>query len=305
MADNTTNDPIQECTANSNNNTNNNNTCKSIITIVLNISSFHTTSQQYALNVTYILVSVFGIIGKILALVVIFTNAPIRRRLLNYYFINQTIVDFLVSLLLIPSVTVGLIPFGYSTNLLCLAWQSRVIFLSLYNVSVNSILSLSVERYLEIVHPIWHKLHVTRVKVLLSILIVWLIGFVQKCLFILPTTRPVNGVCMLAKFYPSRTVSSVTGFINFIIHFLLLLSLISFCYIQMWRSLRNKIKSHPSPAVLGNVQSGPKFITSSQKHFKDSCYHCHVLYCQQRTQTSPTFSEILVYLISRFEFGEF
>jgi len=204
------------------------------------------TTQQHAINITYIILALFGIIGNLLALIVIITHSPIRKRLPNYYFINQTIVDFLVSLLLVPTVTKGLISFGYSTTPLCLIWQSRVFFLAFYMISVYGILALSVERYLEVVHPIWHKLNVTKVKVIGTIVIVWLTGFIQKFSYQLPTSGAVNGFCYIAVFYPSRTASFVAGLTNGVFDFIFPLFLISFCYIQMWRCLKNKVKPQPA-----------------------------------------------------------
>jgi len=58
-----------------------------------------------ALNITYIVITVLGMLGNLLTLIVICTHSPIRNKLPNYYFINQTIVDFLLSILLIPSMT--------------------------------------------------------------------------------------------------------------------------------------------------------------------------------------------------------
>ena len=119
-------------------------------------------------------------------------------------------------------------------------------------ISVYHILALSVERYLEVVHPIWHKLHVTRAKVVVTILIVWLFGFTYKYAYILPTTRVVNGVCSIANFYPSVLASTVGGLMNCFVDFIFPLILILFCYIRMWRRLRNKVKPHFYPTALSS-----------------------------------------------------
>jgi len=214
--------------------------------------------MQDALNITYILIACCGVLGNLTTLIVIFTHAPIRRKLPNYYFINQTIVDFILSILLAPSMTINLIPIGYSTTLLCLLWQCRITFISLYDVSTYCILALSVERYLEIVHPIWHKLHVTKAKVIITIILVWLFGLLIQFSYVLSTTRAVNGTCRVVSFFPSRAVSSFAGVLNFLIEFIFPLLIISFCYVQMWRCLQSKVKplSGPNDAVSGNT-SGP------------------------------------------------
>jgi len=77
--------------------------------VVKTLTSLPFSTKQYAINITYILVSIFGVVGNLHSLTVIFTHPPIRKKLPNYYFINQTIADLLVSILLVPSVTEGLI----------------------------------------------------------------------------------------------------------------------------------------------------------------------------------------------------
>jgi len=126
-------------------------------TVMKTLTSLPISTKQYAINISYILVALLGVVGNLISLVIICKHPPIRKKLLNYYFVNQTVADLLVSILPVPSVTAGLIHYGYSTPLLCLIWQSRDIFFGLYDVWVYSIVAMSVERYLEVVYAIWHK----------------------------------------------------------------------------------------------------------------------------------------------------
>jgi len=217
------------------------------LSAVLILASLPISTNQYVISVTYILVAVFGVVGNLLSLTIICTHPPIRKRLPNYYIINQTIADLLVCILLVPSVSVGVIPYGYSTPLLCLLWESRALFVGVYDVSVYSIAALSVERYLEVVYPIWHKLNVTKVNVKVTIMVIWIFGITFKVTGMLPTTRAVNGICIISRFFPSAFASSATGVLNCSVSFIFPLFIIFVCYIQMWRKLRNKVKPHGGP----------------------------------------------------------
>jgi len=218
------------------------------LSVVKTLTSPPISTIQNAIRLTYILVSLFGVLGNLLSLIIICTHTPIRKRLSNYFFINQTIADLLVCILIVPSVTVGLIPYGiYATPLLCLLWESKVFFVGAYDVSVYSIAILSVERYLEVVYPIWHKLNVTKVKVVVTIMVIWIFGITFKVSCLLPTTRAVNGVCILYGFYPSALASSAAGVLNICVAFIFPLFTIFVCYIQMWRKFRNKVKPHSGP----------------------------------------------------------
>lgn len=48
------------------------------------------------LNIGYIAVGVVGIIGNLLACIVMIAHEPIRKRLANYFFINQCALDLVV-----------------------------------------------------------------------------------------------------------------------------------------------------------------------------------------------------------------
>jgi len=210
-------------------------------------ASLPMSTKQYAINITYILVALFGVLGNLLSLTIICTHPPLRKKLPNYYYINQTVADLFVCILLVPSVTVGLISYGYSTTPLCLIWQSRALFVGLYDVSVYSIVALSVERYLEVVYPIWHKLNVTKTKVKLTIVGTWIFAIAFKFTYISSTTRAVNGVCLICEFYPSAFVSSAAGLLDCFVAFLFPLFIIFLCYILMWRKLQTKVKPHSGP----------------------------------------------------------
>jgi len=89
------------------------------------------------------------------------------------------------------------------------------------------------------------------VKVLLTILFIWICAIGYKYTYVLPPTRVVNGVCVIAAFYPSTIVSSVAGLINCFVEFIFPLFLILFCYIQMWRGLKKKVETQCGPTTVG------------------------------------------------------
>jgi len=184
----------------------------------------------------------FGVFGNLLSLTIICTHPPIRKRLPNYSFVNQTLADLLVCILLVP----------YSTTPLCLIWQSRALLVGLYDVSVYSIVALSVERCLEVVYPIWHKLNVTKVKVKVTIIFIWIFGITYKYSYLLPGTRAVNGVCIIYEYYgssPLLSSASARGVLNSFVDIIFPLFVIFLCYILMWRELRNKVKPHGGPTT--------------------------------------------------------
>jgi len=100
---------------------------------------------------------------------------------------------------------------------------------------------------------------------MVTIMIIWIFAITFKYAYGIPPTRAVNGVFIIAGFYPSTIASFVAGLINCFIEFFFPLSLILFCYIQMWRTLRNKVGPPSGP---NTVNSGTKFTNASMSRVR-------------------------------------
>jgi len=97
------------------------------------------------------------------------------------------------------------------------------------------------ERFMEIVFPIKHRLTVTRTKVLISISVVWLIGIGEKFALLMSPARWSETVGCFFQ-YPNDTAKKMAGLMNFFTEYVIPLVLIGTCYILMAWSLHNKVK---------------------------------------------------------------
>lgn len=203
------------------------------------------------LRTAYTVISVVGIVGNLLCIVVLLGHAPLRRKPANYFLISQSIVDLLASIFLLLTMNVlGLYPVGGPLYaVICYLWASRTIFLGLFMASLFNITALTVERYFKTVHPVQHRIRMTKNRLRCVIVAVCVSGVLLKMPYALGgTSINHNGTCIIQT-YASDTISVIVGTYNFLVEYLIPLLIIAFCYIQMMRSLRRNIRQAPAAAA--------------------------------------------------------
>lgn len=195
-------------------------------------------------NVLYIVIGLTGILGNLFALSVLVSYRPLRQRIPNFFLVNQCLLDLVIGLFLILTMAMTMNNVtGPSFVAYCYLINSRLFFTSTFVGSIWNLAALSVERYLSIVHPIRHKLSLTKCKVISALIGVWLVGLVFKSVMALPTTHVVAGRCILGQ-YPDAVTTRIGGLANALGEFFLPLAVIAFCYIQMARAVL-KIRASP------------------------------------------------------------
>jgi 7 transmembrane receptor (rhodopsin family) len=112
-----------------------------------------------------------GLTLNVLVLIVIATYRPMRQRLTNAFIANLAAIDAVAALFLILHHTIEYNP-SYPLNpnyaydqLVCKLWYSKAWLWSMLTSSSYGIVALTLERYMGIVHPLWHKTFFTRPKV--------------------------------------------------------------------------------------------------------------------------------------------
>lgn len=191
-------------------------------------------------SIAYMVIGSVGIISNLFALVVLFGHKPLRKKFPNFFLINQSLIDLFVGAILILTTgmaqisTVGM---SQSAALaMCYIINTRFVFTGLLLASSWNVAALSAERYMEIVHPIRHKLSVTRTKVFLVFVAVWSFGIVYKVVTTIPTTGFVNGVCILGQ--QSSLVKKVNVLATILVEFVLPLMIITYSYAAMYKVTR-------------------------------------------------------------------
>jgi hypothetical protein len=193
------------------------------------------------IRVITITIGVVGILGNLFAILVFVYHQPLRKRIPNYFLISQSVLDLIVGLVLIINTTLVLDnPTGFSLIVKCFVFDSPLLMSSSLMASTWNLVALAIERYTEIVHPIRHKLTLTKKKVVAAIVSVILGCLIYKVILNFTCTRIINGKCVSPYFRDSRSKTAIFA-INAFLEFFLPVGLIAFSYIEMARAVHRKV----------------------------------------------------------------
>ena len=90
---------------------------------------------------------------------------------MNLLIVNQSCIDLLASIILLLWSTIPVTGFPMSNSSLrdqfvCHLWLSRFLLWALLLSSTYSVLAITIERFVAIVHPVIHKVHVMMLRLL-------------------------------------------------------------------------------------------------------------------------------------------
>lgn len=213
------------------------------------------------------IIGTLGVIVNLLACVVFLGHRPLRQRIPNYFLVNQCFIDLLIGLMLFLNLTVFPDPtYLLAKQLVCLLWNSKVFFTGLFAASSLNLAILTLERYLEVVHPIVHKLSLSRRKVVASLAFSWLFGIGFKLIIVLPTTKIFNGGVCVYGIFPNDAAFRATVFSNFMVDFFVPIVVIAACYSLMVRAMRRSINPQPTAnAAASSSSSGGGAVVVAAK----------------------------------------
>ena len=200
-------------------------------------------------TITYILIGIIGTLGNSFVIIVMLTSKDVRQKIPNILIIHQSVIDATTSALLILTSTNTYDNagghYGVTGELYCRIWAMKVPLWSAFMVSTYNLLILTIERYIEIVHPIYHKVSFGRVHLFISMILVWIIGFGYNFLLTGLTSGTSSGQCELMTNWPNEFARKATGVLTFVLEYFVPLLVMVFCYSKIACTLKTKAKVTP------------------------------------------------------------
>ena len=213
----------------------------------VNVSSLHDGSSDGTYThetITYIVIGIVGALGNGFVIIVMVSSKEVRRKIPNILIIHQSIIDAFTSVLLILTSAntydnkgdhYGLIGEFY-----CRIWAMKVPLWSAFMVSTYNLLVLTIERYIEIVHPLFHKVSFGRAHLFTLMVLVWIIGFAYNFLLTGLTSGTTSGSCDLMTNWPNDFARKATGVLTFVLQYFVPLLVMIFCYSSIAWILKTK-----------------------------------------------------------------
>ena len=108
--------------------------------------------------------------------------------------------------------------------------------------STYNLMAISTERYLAIVHPIWHKVSFTKMIADSVAICIWLFGVSYVASIVIPTSGMLRGHCFTSIFWPSRAIARAVSVVQIFFSMILPIFVHSFCYTRILSVLRKRTR---------------------------------------------------------------
>ena len=214
-----------------------------------------TLDLQIAVTVLYAISFIVAMVGNVLVLLIIWKK-PETRTTISYLFLNMTISDFLVALIVMPYSVAFYFrnykwPLGAFGDLLCKLCNFG--FTTSISASVLTLMFIAFNRYFAVVHPLQRRIALQNPKV--ATIIIWVTSFaiVSPFLGVATNQSPTDaGNCVLdwKQLGIDGMLPVQIAFIFFaVVLFLIPLSVMAVLY----SIIGIKLHHHKTP---GNVQAG-------------------------------------------------
>ena len=207
------------------------------------------TVVEIYMTVFKLAIGMTGILGNLLVIIVILRNKKLFQQVKSNV-INQSFIDCLVSVVFIQTVIIRrtTVPYVLQTSVLfCKLVLSQVLMWGFMTSSTLNLMSISIERYLAIVHPVTYQVRFSQTKANALVALTWVLGICIQGAYIIPTTGLLRDRCLVVFFWPSRLHAAAVGLLQICISVVLPIVVHSVCYFNIVKVLRNR-KINIAPA---------------------------------------------------------
>ena len=132
--------------------------------------------------------------------------------------------------------------------------------------SIINLLSVTVERYLKVVHHTWSNRVLRQWVKISAVAFAWIGSIVNNMVLTFSTSDVVDGVCYAYVFWKSRVAQVAHGIWNFISFFVIVLFIFIFCYGHILVVIRRQARimaGHSGPGTSTNTQNQSQQIQSN------------------------------------------
>ena len=205
------------------------------------------------LNIVYSSVSVLGILGNLIVIVVIAKSTTMRKILTNILILNQSCIDLMAAVCIMLTTTKTSVAHdlsGILDEIYCRFWLSDLPLWSFLISSSYSLIMLTVERYVAVVHPIFHHNSFSKRTVIIMAAASWFPGLIVMLALLVPTSGVIDGRCSVLTLFASLWWQKFCGVALFIAQYLIPITVFMICYGRIFLYLRSRVS--PQEQTSGN-----------------------------------------------------
>lgn len=192
-----------------------------------------------------VLIGFVGMIANGFVLYVLCISKQLTKQIINVLFLNQALLDLFccVWLVIVYSINMSTVDLSGTAGwwLCSVICNESLIYVGIDGSSMN-LACIAIERYVMIVHPIWHKTQVRHWMIYAMIGFVWTGSVTSVFAASWTTTRVVDGLCIVLSWFPNPAAQIAYGVWYFVMFFAAILASFIFCYGQILVTVRRQAK---------------------------------------------------------------
>jgi len=196
-----------------------------------------------AFYATTIAIAVVGSLANAYVLLALLLSKNSAGNNVNVFITHQAILDFTACVFLFLGYLLNKIRTPMSESLavfMCLFFGTHTITILATNASIGGLLVITVERYVKIVHHIYHRNHYRPWMTRAGIVLPWIYGICTSLVPAWATTRVVNGRCMRESFWAIGELKAAWGVAKFFVLYLVPLVVFVCAYWKILAVIRRR-----------------------------------------------------------------
>jgi len=215
-------------------------------------------------------IGIFGTAANALVLYALISHnaQQAKKRAINLLITHQNLLDLSCCVLLVITFSIPIADRIYLTGalgyILCTIFISEgAVYCALY-ASVINLMTLTIERYLKIVHPFWSKRNLKRWMILAAMVFAWIIGILFVMPAIFATSVVMDGLCLSYFLWLNPTLRMMYGLSTVAVFFVLPLIVFIYCYGRIVIVMRRQMRVMAGHNVEGSSQMNASQIQSKR-----------------------------------------
>jgi len=213
-------------------------------------------------------VLIIGVIGTATNALILYALVASKQHRKHVLIANQNALDLFSCLFLAITYAVKLCNIQLAGRLgywLCMLILNYNMLYSITLGSIINLLSVTVERYLRIVHPVFSKNKLKRWKIYSAAAFSWIFGFIYSNILTFSSTAVIHGVCYGQLFYDSRSLKIIYGVWTFTTFYVIVLLILIFCYGRILVVIR-----HQASVMASHSAAGPSTAQTRSKQIQSN-----------------------------------
>ena len=196
-----------------------------------------------------------GMIGTAANVLILYALVVSKQHKTYVLIVHQNALDFITSFFMTITYIISLCNIHLAGSVgywLCtlilsnsLTWWGTI-------ASVINLASITVERYLKVVHPAWSQKKLRSWMIYSAVVVAWIISFVANIAVIFPTTKVIDGVCYAYLIWKNNAARMFYFVWNVLSFYFIILIIFVFCYWRILLVIRRQARVMASHATSGS-----------------------------------------------------